>query len=265
LAQQSSAFSAAPGTGSPFAATPGKPSWLSKPKPSAPAGIENKTPSIFGGSNTTKPSVFGSGTQPKPFGTSTFGSGVSFGGKGFGNGAAITGLGKTVERPFGSKEVVSKPEKAENANGEEGGNKDNGDETEEQDGTERRTSQPLLQSQGPPETGEENEDNVYVGRAKLYTFKDEAGKKSWQERGAGVLKLNITREEPHKARFVLRADGTHRLLLNAAISATLPFGTGTTPIGKMPEDGKLYFNAPTASGEVERLLLRVSVVHRPVC
>jgi Ran-binding protein 3 len=267
LAQQPSAFSAAPGTSSPFGASSGKSSWLSKPKPSAPAGIENKTPSIFGGSNTAKPSGFGGslGATPKLFGpTSTSGTGGGFGGKGFGQGTAITGLKKTEAKPFGSKEVASKSEKSENANDEEGGDKENGDKTEEHNGADRRTSQPLLQPQGPPETGEENEDNVYVGRAKLYTFQDEAGKKSWQERGAGVLKLNMTREEPRKARFVLRADGTHRLLLNAALLATMPFGTGTKPLGKMPEDGRLYFQAPTASGEVESYILRVSAKCRPV-
>jgi Ran-binding protein 3 len=140
----------------------------------------------------------------------------------------------------------------------EEGDDDAGDDQEGEVGgndSERRISQPLLSTAGPLETGEENEDAAWTGRAKLYTFVNQDGKKSWQERGVGPLKLNVTREEPSKARFVLRADGTHRLLLNVAVTGQLRFGDAS---GEEPSDGKLLFTAPTPTGEVESHMLRVT-------
>ncbi|KAF2684322.1 hypothetical protein K458DRAFT_431296 [Lentithecium fluviatile CBS 122367] len=225
--------------------------------------------SVFGGGIENKSGQSGFGTiaaGPKsafagsPFGTtinstttSGFGSigGLSAKPSGFGSGASITGLAKKPATPFGAKEKVEKSDNEDDEDAEDGDGKDEGD---AEDDSGRRLSHTLLQSQGPPETGEENEDTVWTGRAKLYTLAGETGKKSWQERGVGSIKLNVTREEPIKARFVLRADGTHRLLLNAAITASIRFGN---PEGNKPEDGKLLFAAPTTSGEVESHLLKL--------
>ena len=107
---------------------------------------------------------------------------------------------------------------------------------------------------GPVETGEEGEETVWSGRAKLYTLAGESGNKQWQERGMGPFKVNVTAEAPAKARFVLRADGTHRLLLNAAITKAMLFGDAD---GKEPTDGRLLFTAPTTDGQIESHLLRV--------
>jgi Ran-binding protein 3 len=65
----------------------------------------------------------------------------------------------------------------------------------------------------------------------------------------------VTLEEPKKARFVLRADGTHRLLLNAAVTKKMIFGGDSQ--GDKPRDGRLLFNSPTADGELEMHLLKV--------
>ncbi|KAM0793323.1 hypothetical protein ACM66B_000781 [Microbotryomycetes sp. NB124-2] len=63
-------------------------------------------------------------------------------------------------------------------------------------------------------TGEENDELVHSVRAKLFAMHDG----SWVERGTGVLKLNATKEAEKKgARLVMRADATHRLLLNAPL------------------------------------------------
>jgi Ran-binding protein 3 len=40
------------------------------------------------------------------------------------------------------------------------------------------------------ETGEEHEETVFAGRAKLYSYEN----KEWHERGAGNIKLNVTRD-----------------------------------------------------------------------
>ncbi|GJN91575.1 hypothetical protein Rhopal_004598-T1 [Rhodotorula paludigena] len=61
-------------------------------------------------------------------------------------------------------------------------------------------------------TGEEEEELLHSVRAKLFAMSEG----QWAERGTGVLKLNETREK-HGARLVMRADATHRLLLNAPL------------------------------------------------
>jgi Ran-binding protein 3 len=269
FAKSSSPFTAAPGSASPFGGTSDSrlSSFSSSTatttiKPSGFAGIEKSSgQSAFGGSLTGKTSAFGT----TAFGSSMTSGFAKIGGSSnkmtFGSGAGITGLEKAPTTLFGAKEGTARPAKED---GDEAGDDEDGDDEGDSDGegedqpeSERRTSQALLQSQGPPETGEENEHTVWTGRAKLYTLVTNAGKKSWQERGTGAIKLNITREAPVKARFVLRADGTHRLLLNAAVTANMRFGSLE---GGKPEDGKILFTAPTAAGEVESHLLKVSAV-----
>jgi hypothetical protein len=83
--------------------------------------------------------------------------------------------------------------------------------------------------------------------------------KGWKERGVGNFKLNITAEEPKKARFVLRADGTHRLLLNAAVTKQLVFGGDSN--GGKPKEGRLLFNSPKGDGELDMHLLKASHTH----
>lgn len=96
---------------------------------------------------------------------------------------------------------------------------------------------------------------AWTGRAKLYTMEGEGKERAWKERGVGNIKLNVTKEEPKKARFVLRADGTHRLILNAAITKTMVFGQDSE--GSKPKDGRLLFNSPNAEGTLEMHLLKV--------
>lgn len=243
----------AAGSGSALGASTGpKLSSFASPKKSeaqplgfASLGGSSSGTSAFGGAaNGAKP-LFGGA-----LGASTFGSagGVSkLSSFGSGGGSIIGLTQKPVE--FGSKEQPKAEADDDSSDKEDAAN---GDDAEEQSTKSRQT---LLPSQGPPETGEENEDVTWTGHVKLYTLAGEAGKKAWQERGTGTLKVNVTREPPNKARFVLRADATHRLLLNVAIAQSLRFGDVE---GKEPKDGKVLFTAPTASGEVESHLLRVS-------
>lgn len=87
----------------------------------------------------------------------------------------------------------------------------------------------------------------------------ETGNRQWKERGVGTFKFNVTVDEPKKARFVLRADGTHRLLLNAAVTQQLVFGGDSQ--GAKPKDGRLLFNSPKSDGEIEMHLLKVRDIY----
>jgi len=100
---------------------------------------------------------------------------------------------------------------------------------------------------------------IWQGRAKLYAMAGDPPNRAWQERGTGNFRFNMTLDgEPRKARFVLRADGTHRLLLNAAVTKSMVFGGNAQ--GDKPKDTRLLFNSPTTEGELEMYLLKVCYV-----
>ncbi|KAF2035202.1 hypothetical protein EK21DRAFT_55076 [Setomelanomma holmii] len=221
--------------------------------------------SSFAGSAapTTAPaSGFGAlgGSTKSAFGGSTFGGSLGGGFSAFGGSKPALSSFASPSADLTIKGLKSKAsafgtpgeDKDDDASDEEEGDEEDGekDNTEE----ERRSSQPLL-SQQPHETGEEGENTVWTGRAKLYMMAGETGSRAWKERGAGTFKFNVTVDEPKKARFVLRADGTHRLLLNAAVTKQLVFGGDAK--GEKPKDGRLLFNSPNANGEIEMHLLRL--------
>lgn len=65
-------------------------------------------------------------------------------------------------------------------------------------------------------TGEEDEETKYSLRTKLYSMEPDGG---WKERGVGVLRLNVRKEDGKGARLVMRADGVLRLILNVSLYA----------------------------------------------
>ena len=98
------------------------------------------------------------------------------------------------------------------------------------------------------DTGEEGEDPVFTcSRAKLYGWE---GK--WKERGTGILKFNVSTTFPEssdipqrKARFIMRAHQTFRVLLNSPVFKEMKIGDlkGNEPAKKQVsiaviEDGK---------------------------
>jgi Ran-binding protein 3 len=265
LAKSSSPFGglASPGSQSPFgAASHSKLGSFagSTAAPAAPA-------SGFGALGGPSKSTFGGG--------STFGSSL---GGGFGAISGAKSALSSFETPsdLTIKGLKSKAtafgtpghdKRADGSDDEENSDDDDNDDAKE----ERQSSQPLLSQQRTlctlsnqylaktstaHETGEEGETTIWTGRAKLYTMVGEGDAKGWKERGVGTFKFNITVEEPKKARFVLRADGTHRLLLNAAVTKQLVFGGDSN--GEKPKEGRLLFNTPNTEGVLEMHLLKVS-------
>lgn len=112
-------------------------------------------------------------------------------------------------------------------------------------------------------TGEEAEDEIFKCRAKLYNYakvSETSDKKEWKERGVGDLKLLASRGEledsgaPLKGRFVMRADKSHRLLLNTPILKHGKYGTSE---GKAPSNGLMLFTGTIDDKPVELLQLKV--------
>ncbi|KAF9693974.1 hypothetical protein EKO04_007797 [Ascochyta lentis] len=242
-------FAAAAKSASPFGGAPKLSSFAS------PAAASS-TPS------TTSGSGFGSLSGAK----TSFGSGGVFGGA-----SSSPFSGSFASKPPGASSFAtpgapgitglsSKPERAFGAPGdkveEDGSDQDDDDaDKTEKDADEDQRPSASLSGTAPKETGEENETSAWIGRAKLYTMDGEGKERGWKERGVGNIKLNVTLDEPRKARFVLRADGTHRLILNAAVTKQLVFGADSE--GAKPKDGRLLFNSPNADGNLEMHLLKL--------
>ncbi|EDU44252.1 Ran-BP1 domain containing protein [Pyrenophora tritici-repentis] len=217
--------------------------------------------SSFAGSTATSTSTGGGFGGLGSSGTSSFG-GATFGsslGGGFG-GLGGSKTGTSFAAPGGNLEIKGLKEKetpfGAAAIGEQSDDEDGDDEDLEKgnDKEERQTSQPLL-SQQPQETGEEGEETIWMGRARLYHMSGEGQNRAWKERGVGTFKFNITVDEPKKARFVLRAEGTHRLLLNASVTRNMVFGGDAK--GEKPNDTRLLFNSPNPEGKLEMHLLKL--------
>ncbi|XP_028175103.1 E3 SUMO-protein ligase RanBP2-like [Ostrinia furnacalis] len=65
-------------------------------------------------------------------------------------------------------------------------------------------------------TGEENEDELYGHRAKLFIFTSG----EWKERGLGVVKI-LKHKETGKLRVVMRREQVHKICLNHALTAEI--------------------------------------------
>lgn len=139
-------------------------------------------------------------------------------------------------------------------------------------------------------TGEEDEETIFTCTAKLYIFS-----KEWKEHGVGDFKINIryeTRSTPRessteedatgsekkndadeqdleagqsessikierKARLIMRARGTHRLILNTPIFKKMNVGTKD---GEVPT-GKTMFLTGLEEGKPTTYQMKVSSAH----
>lgn len=242
---------------------------------------ENAAPaatSTFGGALGQK-SAFSAGAS----GTSAFGSsgsgfgklggssgfGSSFGGgKGFGGVSSTGGLSSFASgKPSSTFASSAKPGKPF------GAPKDEDEETENtgDDAEESGIKSPLSQESDKQderfyeqqlETGEEDEVTDYSCRAKLYNYASVAdGKKEWKERGLGVVRLNVKKAAPGedgtkpKARLLMRAEGSHRVILNTPVKKEIKIGA---PNGGPPQGGYVYFmGAVDGKTSLELLQLKV--------
>ena len=108
------------------------------------------------------------------------------------------------------------------------------------------------------DTGEEGEESLLTcARAKLYAW--EGG---WKERGAGAFKFNVatsysgvSNEPQKKARFIMRAHQTYRVLLNTPVFKEMNIGDAK---GNEPPT-KQFFIAVIEGGKVTPYFVRVGL------
>ncbi|RCV09622.1 hypothetical protein SETIT_2G044000v2 [Setaria italica] len=79
--------------------------------------------------------------------------------------------------------------------------------------TSAETPKKFAMTEGPVETGEENEKAVFTADSALYEYLGGG----WKERGKGELKLNVPVSGGERARLVMRTKGNYRLVLNASL------------------------------------------------
>ena len=238
---QQSAFSAAPGAGSAFG--------------SGASGF-GKLGATTGGGGFGSGFGGGFGTLKPTGGLTSFASGKP---------STSLGGGSTTVKAFGAPGDENSEEAEEGGNGDDDNHHPAGIKgplsAEEDKQDERFYEQEL-------ETGEENETIEYSCRAKLYNFSALGeGKKEWRERGLGFLRLNVRKplsdddddqdDPPHppQARFLMRAEGSHRLLLNTPVKKEISFGA---PTGGAPQGGCMYFMG-TIDGNAKLELLQLKV------
>ncbi|CAK4032738.1 nuclear export Yrb2 [Lecanosticta acicola] len=239
---------------------------------------ESDKPGAFGGSLGQR-SAFSAAGSGSGFGSSAsgFGSlggpssggfGAGIGGTGFsslgGGGLTSFASGKTAAplgkpaKPFGAP-ADDDAEEEEGADEEDKAGAKSSLATEEEKQDERFYAQEL-------ETGEEDEVTEFSARAKLYNFAagpEDPSKKEWRERGLGTLRFNVRKptaeDEKPKGRLLMRAEGSHRVMLNTPVTKELKFGS---PAGEKPQGGYMYF-VGTVEGKdgLELLQLKMKQVN----
>ena len=245
----------------------------SKPTPSSAfGGVLGQKPTFSGAAPSSGGSAFG-GTSS---GFGKLGQGSAFGGTGFGSLGGGSSLSSFASgKPPPPLASSSKPTKVFGASTAEDEETEEGGDVEAE--AESGMKSPLSQESDKQderfyeqdlETGEEEEMTEYSCRSKLYNFVTSAdGKKEWKERGLGVVRLNVRKPGPEeedaksRARLLMRAEGSHRVILNTPVKKELKFGA---PDGGAPQGGYVYFMG-TVDGKEGLELLQLKVRRLVYC
>jgi len=274
----SSSFGSPPPTTAPASTSSAFGGALGKPLSSFAAA--SSTPSAFGGLGSSSGGFGGlgslGGSKLSSFASSSLGSAPP----------PIIGLSNKPAKPFGAPADEEDEEEGTGAEDEGAEDTESGIKSPESTdgGKDRRFYQQHI------DTGEEGEETIFHARAKLYNFVTIGNKQEWKERGLGVFKLNVTKaskddeetseadadsstedkdeeDEEDKdddagkkqARFVMRADGSHRVILNSRVNKELKVGD---PQGAAPKGSYFFFFGSLEGGGLELLQVKVSLLHR---
>lgn len=260
-------------TQSPFGSAPPSTALDKKGDKLAEGAKSDAAPSFASLSGSKSP--FASTTTPSAFGAAQgFGSTSAFGGlsNGFGgiggnapltnwgtNGASgIIGTSSKPAKPFGAPKVKD-----------DEGEEENDEIPEPQDqqiGSADETKKDPRFYEQLVESGENNEITIFSSRAKLYVNDD----KQWKERAVGSIKINEAQftddpDDPEArqgttARFIMRADGSHKVMLNSPITKDINL---RDPTGGEPK-GKNALFMGFDNGKLKLMQLKVNMIGVPV-
>ncbi|KAL8888917.1 MAG: hypothetical protein Q9215_003726, partial [Flavoplaca cf. flavocitrina] len=171
----------------------------------------------------------GTGSKPTGFGGSVFGSGFGNPTAGAPRLSSFAAPTSDVGVPKSTEAKIAFGAPADDSGDEEGGSEGNADPEDPEAGDDETDSR---FEQQEVETGEAGEESIFMSaRAQLYNF-DSGG---WKEKGRGVFKLNVSENEgARKARFIMRANQTFRVLVNQPVFKKMQVGDrqGREPSGK---------------------------------
>ncbi|KAL8793487.1 MAG: hypothetical protein Q9182_007665 [Xanthomendoza sp. 2 TL-2023] len=193
----------------------------------------SKSPSPFlSSASATTGSGFGlNGAAAKPtgFGGSVFGSGFGNPTAGAPRLSSFAAPASDVAVPKTTENTTAFGAPADDSTEEDGGSEGDAN-PEETDAGHNETDSRFQQQE--VDTGEAGEESLFLSpRAQLYIF-DSGG---WKEKGKGAFKLNVSDVAGEKkARFIMRAHQTFRVLLNQPVFKKMQVGDrqGKEPQGK---------------------------------
>ncbi|KAF7965845.1 hypothetical protein HWV62_41226 [Athelia sp. TMB] len=113
-------------------------------------------------------------------------------------------------------------------------------------------------------TGEEDENIMYMVRAKLFHLSDQ---NAWKERGTGTLKLNVRKKDGEGARLVMRKEAVFTVLLNVTLFHGMSVFIAQDPRYvrlSVIEDGQtVHYNLRVASAKIGEELLEAVKAYIP--
>ena len=253
----------------------------------ADKGLAQAATNGFSAGQPTSTAQNASVMAPSPFGGAAgISNGTGFGGngifgRGFGQNAGLGGPRLTsFADPKGGDLTLGKPSTikpigAAKGSDDEGTDSEGEGEGEREEDIQGEETDPRFQYQQSKflpnyalmgylislvDTGEEGEESKFSSsRAKLYGWEG----KAWKERGAGVFKFNVstfdssdTANQQRRARFIMRAHQTYRILLNTPVFKQMMIGDPVKK-GEEPNAKSLSIAVITDDGKPIPYLIRV--------
>lgn len=124
----------------------------------------------------------------------------------------------------------------------------------EEEGSDEETKPELTEQS--VHTGEEDENVMYMVRAKLFRLSDQ---NQWKERGTGTLKLNVRKTDGEGARLVMRKEAVFTVLLNVTLFHGMAVSVTQDPryvrISVIENGATVHYNLRVASAKIGEELL----------
>ncbi|KAH9939073.1 uncharacterized protein BXZ73DRAFT_44063 [Epithele typhae] len=133
-----------------------------------------------------------------------------------------------------------------------------------EEGEEGEEEKKLQLTEQEVHTGEEDEETVYQVRGKLFALSDQ---NMWKERGTGMLRINVRRDDGSGARLIMRKEAVHNVLLNATLFKGMRCVLAQDPryirFGVFEAGVATHYNLRVSSAKIAMELLEEINAHIP--
>lgn len=139
-----------------------------------------------------------------------------------------------------------------------------GKDEDEESKSEEEQSKVLLTEQDVV-TGEEEEETLHQVRGKLFSL---VGGNTWKERGTGLLKLNVKRDDGTGARLVMRKEAVYTLLLNVTLFSGMRCSLAQDPrylrFSVIEDGATTHYNLRVSNAKIAQELLEEINANIPI-